>query len=178
MTRRSWPEVLAVTVFGTGFSPVAPATVASALTCVIFWFLPVALRWPWALLLIPACYGGVWLSTRAIDTFDVVTDSRFQKLRRPNPHKDDPDQVVIDEFIGQWITLLAVPQDISLPRKFLMFTAAFVVFRILDIVKPLGIEASQKLKGGWGIMADDVLAGLGSALLLVLASKLVTVLLP
>jgi phosphatidylglycerophosphatase A len=164
--------MLAVTVFGTGFSPIAPATVASAATCVIFWFIPAALRWPWALLLFPATYGGILLSTRAIHAFDVITDSRFQKLRRPNPHKEDPDQVVIDEFVGQWIALLAVPHNI------LGFTAAFIAFRVLDIVKPFGIEATQKLKGGWGIMIDDVLAGIGSALLLLLASKLVTVLLP
>jgi phosphatidylglycerophosphatase A len=168
----SWPEVLATTVLGTGFSPIAPATVASAVTCVIFWFLPAATQWPWALLLIPVFFVSVWLSDRAIQGFDVSTDTRFARLRRPNPHKEDPDQVVIDEFVGQWIALLAVPHNV------LMYSAAFVVFRILDIVKPLGIEASQKLKGGWGIVVDDVLAGIGSALLLLLASRLVTVLLP
>ncbi len=172
MNKLSWPEVLAVTVLGTGFSPVAPATVASAATCVIFWFLPAAMQWPWALLILPVFFGGVWLSNRAIENFDVLTDTRFAMLRRPNPHKEDPDQVVIDEFIGQWIALLAVRHTLA------GFAAAFIAFRILDIVKPLGIEASQKLKGGWGIMVDDLLAGVGSALLLLIASHFVTALLP
>ena len=173
MNRRlSLPEILTVTVFGTGFSPIAPATVASAATCVILWFVPAALRWPWAMLLIPVTFAGVWLSDRAIAGFDVLMDTRFRKLRRPNPHKEDPDQVVIDEFVGQWIALLAVHHN------FLGFSAAFIAFRVLDIIKPFGIEATQKLRGGWGIMIDDVLAGIGSAILLVLASRLATLLLP
>jgi phosphatidylglycerophosphatase A len=170
--RLSLPEVLAVTVLGTGFSPIAPATVASAATCIILWFIPAALRWPWALLLVPVTLLGIWLSTRAIEGFEVLTDTRFQKLRRPNPHKEDPDQVVIDEFVGQWIALLAAAHNI------LGFAAAFIAFRVLDIVKPFGIGATQKLKGGWGIMIDDVLAGIGSAILLLVASWLTTLLLP
>jgi phosphatidylglycerophosphatase A len=166
VSRLSWPEIAAVTVLGSGFSPIAPATVASAVTCVIFWFVPVALRWPWWLLIIPVTLVGVWLSNRAIEAFDVIENSRFAKLRRPNPKKDDPDQVVIDEFVGQWITLLAAPHNI------LGFAGAFVVFRILDIVKPLGIEGSQKAKGGWGVMLDDVLAGIGGLILMFAAAKL------
>ncbi len=178
MRKLTWPEVLAVTVLGTGFSPIAPATVASAVTCAILWFLPAAMHWPWALLIVPVFFGGVWLSGRAIEGFDVSSDTHFRKLRRPNPHKEDPDQVVIDEFVGQWIALLAVPKNVTEPSKVLMFAAAFIVFRILDIVKPLGIEASQRLKRGWGIMVDDLLAGIGSALLLLLASFVVSVLFP
>lgn len=168
MKKLSWLGITAVTLFGSGFSPIAPATVASAVTCVIFWFMPWALRWPWALLLIPVFFLSVWLSNRAIITFDVSTDSRFAKLRRPNPHKTDPDQVVIDEFVGQWITLLAAPHNVF------AFFGAFIAFRLLDIVKPLGIDKTQAAKGGWGIMLDDVLAGIGGALLMALASRLTT----
>lgn len=171
MSKLSWPETAAVTLFGSGFSPIAPATVASAVTCVIFWFLPWALKWPWALLLIPVFFYSVWLSNKAISAFDVSSDPRFAKLRRPNPHKEDPDQVVIDEFVGQWITLLAAPHTI------IGFFGAFIAFRLLDIVKPLGIDKTQAANGGWGIMLDDVLAGIGSALLIWLASYLVTSLL-
>jgi phosphatidylglycerophosphatase A len=162
VSRLSWPETALVTVLGSGFSPIAPATVASAVTCVIFWFVPAALEWPWALLIIPAFLLGVWLSNRAIVKFEVNEDPRFKSLRRPNPKKDDPDQVTFDEFVGQWITLLAVPHHL------VWFVAAFVVFRVFDILKPLGISACQKASAGWGVMLDDLLAGLwGVGLLLI-----------
>jgi phosphatidylglycerophosphatase A len=162
----SWWEKAVVTVLGTGFSPIAPATVASAATCVILWFVPSALRWPGSLTLVPFCFLGVWLSDRAIGAFAVPHDERFAKLRRPDPKASDPDQVVIDEFIGQWLTLLTAPHSI------LGFTAAFFVFRFFDILKPLGIGALQKARGGWGIMLDDVLAGVYGAILFWLARLL------
>ncbi len=165
MSRISLPEIAVTTVLGSGFSPIAPATVASAVTCAIFWFIPAALRWPWFLLIIPLTFIGVWLSHRAIVAFDIVTDQRFKKLRRPNPKKDDPDQVVFDEFIGQWITLLAVPHTL------VGFGIAFFVFRFFDIIKPLGVGSLQKAKGGWGVMLDDVLAGGWGAVLLLIVYK-------
>jgi len=161
--RLSIPEVAVTTVLGTGFSPIAPATVASAATCVILWFVPSALRWPGALLMIPVFFLGVWLSGRAIGAFDVADDPRFRRFRRPNPKPDDPDQVVIDEFVGQWIVLLTVADHRTLGG----FLLAFVVFRFFDIVKPLGVGSLQRVKSGWGIMLDDVLAGIWGALLLV-----------
>jgi phosphatidylglycerophosphatase A len=105
------------------------------------------------------------LSSRAIGAFRVDTDPKFAALRRRDQTADDPDPVVIDEFVGQWITLLAVPH--TLPG----FVAAFVVFRVFDILKPLGIKALQALRGGWGIMLDDLAAGLWGAVLLVIVFK-------
>ena len=162
----SWWEKAVVTVLGTGHSPIAPATVASAATCLILWFVPASLRWPGYLTLIPFFFLGVWLSDRAIGAFALSHDERFAKLRRPDPHASDPDQVVIDEFVGQWLTLLTAPHTV------LGFIAAFFVFRVLDIWKPLGIGASQKARGGWGIMLDDVLAGVYGAVLFVIARLL------
>ncbi|MBU0508110.1 phosphatidylglycerophosphatase A [bacterium] len=166
MSKLTWPEIVVVTVLGTGFSPVAPATVASAVTCVILWFIPALLRWPWALLVIPVTLLGVWWSQRAIITFDPQEPGRFRKLRRPSPKKEDPDQVVFDEFAGQWITLLAVPHTL------LGFVLAFLVFRFLDIVKPLGIRATQRYKDGWGVMLDDVVAGVYGAVPLFLTFRI------
>jgi phosphatidylglycerophosphatase A len=147
---------MVVTVLGTGFSPIAPATVASALTCIILWFTPALLRWPWFLLLIPLTWIGIKLSDRAIIAFEVVEHEKFAALRRPNPHKGDPDQVTFDEFIGQWITLIPATHSI------LMYALAFFVFRFFDIVKPLGIKKVQS-KNGFGVMIDDVLAGIAGA---------------
>jgi phosphatidylglycerophosphatase A len=66
---------------------------------------------------------------------------------------EDPSQAVIDEVAGQWIALFAIPAS---PLAVLL---AFILFRIFDILKPGLVDRAQRLPGGWGIMADDVLAG-------------------
>ena len=65
-------------------------------------------------------------------------------------------------FEPQWIALLAVPAVFS----WWHILAAFVLFRFFDIVKPLGVRKMENFKGGWGIMADDVLAGIYGAIVL------------
>ena len=66
----------------------------------------------------------------------------------------DPSEVVIDEVVGMGISLFMLPHSLEL------YLLAFILFRILDIIKPLFIHRIQNLSGGWGIMLDDVLAGL------------------
>ena len=66
----------------------------------------------------------------------------------------DPSEVVIDEAVGMGISLF------MLPHSFGLYLLAFILFRIFDIYKPLFIYRIQNLSGGWGIMLDDVLAGL------------------
>ena len=66
----------------------------------------------------------------------------------------DPSEVVIDEAVGMGISLF------MLPYSFGLYLLAFVLFRIFDIFKPSFIYQIQELPGGWGIMLDDVLAGL------------------
>ncbi len=66
----------------------------------------------------------------------------------------DPSEVVIDEAVGMGISLF------MLPHSFGLYLLAFILFRIFDIFKPSFIYQSQDLPGGWGIMVDDVLAGL------------------
>jgi len=67
---------------------------------------------------------------------------------------DDPSEVVIDEVVGMGISLF------MLPHSFGLYILAFFLFRIIDIFKPLFISRIQDLPGGWGIMLDDVMAGL------------------
>ena len=66
----------------------------------------------------------------------------------------DPSEVVIDEAVGMWIALFMLPQSIAI------YSMAFIFFRIFDIFKPSFIYRVQNLPGGWGIMMDDVLAGI------------------
>ncbi|MCC6477336.1 phosphatidylglycerophosphatase A [bacterium] len=148
------------TVLWTGYSPVAPATVASALVCAILWFVPHAQTYWMLLPLALLTLIGVWLSNRFIDGYTVIDPGKFAVVRRKNPKKDDPDPVVFDELVGQWITLLAVPHTI------VGFVAAFFLFRIFDILKPLGVGNLQKLPRGWGVMLDDVAAGFWAGLAL------------
>ena len=71
----------------------------------------------------------------------------------------DPSEVVIDEVVGMGIALFMLPHSIA------MYTMAFILFRIFDIFKPSFIYRIQNLPGGWGIMLDDVLAGIFSWLI-------------
>ena len=82
---------------------------------------------------------------------------------------EDPSRVVIDEVVGQWIALLAVPAQWA----WWHVLAAFVLFRFFDIVKPLGVRKMENFKGGWGIMADDILAGCYGAAVLYLITATV-----
>jgi phosphatidylglycerophosphatase A len=81
---------------------------------------------------------------------------------------EDPSRVVIDEVVGQWITLLAVPAVFS----WWHVLAAFILFRFFDIVKPLGVRQMENFKSGWGIMADDILAGIYGAIILYLITAI------
>lgn len=74
--------------------------------------------------------------------------------------KDDPGEIVIDEVAGMWLALL------FLPKSILLFSLAFILFRIFDITKPWIIGKIQSLHGGFGIMLDDILAGILARLIL------------
>ena len=75
----------------------------------------------------------------------------------------DASDIVIDEVAGQWITLLVVPPD------WRWWIAGFVAFRLFDILKPGPVRLAERLPGGYGVMADDIVAGaLAAACLLIL----------
>lgn len=62
--------------------------------------------------------------------------------------------MVIDELAGQWFALLMVPHSVNFA------IASFIIFRILDIIKPFSISELEKYPNGWGVMLDDLAAGL------------------
>ena len=72
----------------------------------------------------------------------------------------DPKEVIIDELVGMWIALIWLPHSLKLTL------IALILFRFFDIAKPLGIRRLEKIRGGWGIMMDDIAAGIISALVL------------
>ena len=137
--------------FGSGFSPVAPGT-AGALLAFGVWYLysfllpPVTVLWVTVALILLFTAAGVWASDRLITYWG-----------------EDPKRVVVDEMVGTWIALLAVPA-----AHLWYGLAAFALFRLFDIWKPLGIRRMERLPGGIGIMMDDVLSGVyGFVILLV-----------
>jgi phosphatidylglycerophosphatase A len=72
---------------------------------------------------------------------------------------EDPQIIVIDEFIGQWLCLLLLPHELVVHQP-IWVLAGFLLFRAFDIFKPLLIRRVEKIGGGFGILADDILAGL------------------
>ena len=132
------------TAFGAGYAPFAPGTAGSAVGLLLFW--PLAgLGWPWQLL---ACFLVLAVGTPAASRVAILVGRK------------DPGLVVVDEVAGQWITLVGLPFTAPVAL------AGFVLFRIMDVVKPWPARALERLPGGWGIMADDVAAGIFAQLVL------------
>ena len=82
--------------------------------------------------------------------------------------KKDASEVVIDELAGQWIALLVIPFD------WRWWVTAFLLFRLFDIAKPGPVKMAERLPGGIGVIADDVVAGVLVATLLVVVQLLMT----
>jgi phosphatidylglycerophosphatase A len=126
------------TGFGTGYSPVASGTAGSALAVLMYWFIPTFSDTPVLLAMIAIFFViGVWASTELESVYG-----------------HDPSEATIDEFVGQWISLL------FLPRTALVAALSFFFFRLFDITKPEPASSLEKLPKGWGVMMDDVMAGI------------------
>jgi phosphatidylglycerophosphatase A len=128
--------------FGIGFTPIAAGTVA-ALVALLTGAGMMRLS-PWLLLLVAA----------------LATLGGFMAIRRAGI-QGDPGWVVIDEFAGQWISLLPLHRPTAIG-----LILAFVLFRLLDISKLGPVGWADRQHGAFGIMADDVIAGAVAALLL------------
>lgn len=123
-----------------GLAPRAPGTWGTAFACALapFIFLPLGIVWRGVVLVVLFVLGA-------------LAGGHAEKLLG----KNDPGQVVIDELVGVWLVLLPWSNP-----GFWMIVSAFVLFRIFDIVKPWPVKASENwLPGGFGMMIDDVLAG-------------------
>jgi phosphatidylglycerophosphatase A len=129
------------TFFGCGFSPVAPGTVGSLAAILIA--IPIDNRATILLLSIALLVPAIWAAGKV-----ALYESR-----------KDPQIVVIDEVLGQWITLAGAS---TLNWK--SFLAALLFFRLFDIWKPWPVRQLEGLSGGIGIVADDLMAGLYGAL--------------
>jgi phosphatidylglycerophosphatase A len=120
-----------------GFAPIAPATAGSAVVALVGYFLPPMSPAVAIGLIVLATPLAAWIAGEA-ETF----------------YGHDAKPIVIDELIGQSLALMFVPKHVA------AYLAAFLLFRLFDIWKPLGAREAQRLRGGIGVVADDVIAGL------------------
>jgi phosphatidylglycerophosphatase A len=139
------------TSLGIGYIGKGGGTVAAVFTCLCWYF--------WQLNL-----GPVLWETVAVTVFIVVIGTISSDAVEPFWGKDDK-KVVIDEVAGMCISLLFLPSTIA------YILTGLVLFRFFDIVKPLYISKAEKLPGGYGVMLDDVLAGICANILLQIAFR-------
>ena len=135
---------------GSGAAPKAPGTFGTLAAIPIWYLFNDWALMPYLLLMVVTFVLGCWLCGKTSDDLGV----------------HDHGGIVWDEFVGLWITLIAVPGG------WYGVVSGFVLFRLLDILKPWPIKwADKRVEGGLGIMLDDVLAGIIASLCLHGASR-------
>ena len=140
--------VLIGTGFGAGFWPWGPGTMGAILATGI-WFALSAVLGGWGLSAVTGCL---------IVLFTILGTWATHQLK---PFwGNDPSRIVVDEMVGVWIPLMVA-------TNWQQALIALVLFRFFDIVKPLGIRTLDRRKGAFWVMADDVLAGIYSLVVLV-----------
>ena len=138
------------TIGPVGRLPIAPGTWGSAVGVVIWWFLLAALE--------PLVF---WTTVAFFTLIAIIASTRAEGSLGCDAHP-----IIIDEVVGQWIPLAICE------RRILLVALAFTLFRLFDIVKPFPVNVSQKLNGGLGVVADDLLAGGYTLVILVILNRL------
>jgi phosphatidylglycerophosphatase A len=140
-------NVLFLTFFNVGKSKYAPGTIASLLTCIIYFILEKYLDMFSLLIFISIIFFySLFAINRSVEFFD----------------SKDPQEIVIDEVVGQVLPLLVIPiyETLYLAPKIYYIIGAFLIFRFFDILKPFPINYVDKnITGAFGVMFDDILAG-------------------
>ena len=129
--------------FYTGFFPVASGTVAS-LAAIIIYLIP---GFEQLFIIIP--FTLIFL------LYGIFVGTKFEAQ-----YGKDPSECTVDEIVGTWISLIALPKSV------LIIVITFIIWRLLDIIKPPPARKLEKLKGGLGIMTDDIISGLYTLLIM------------
>ena len=150
-----------------GYSPWASGTAGTAVGLLLYYVIP-GMDNPLILgaATVVGFFLGVWSSavvarivghrlTRSAE----IAKAKFQGGEKDEHKTADPSIVVIDEIVGMWITLL------FLPKVFPVMIIGFFAFRAMDILKPQPAKYLERIPNGWGIMLDDVVAGVYANLL-------------
>lgn len=139
------------TGFGSGFWPWGPGT-AGALFATVVWFA--------ASFLIPAD-ALPYVTLAAVAVFTVL--GTWATARLMPFWGDDPSRVVVDEMVGVWLPLVVTPAG-----NVWLALLSFVLFRFFDILKPLGIRTIDRKRGAFYVMADDLVAGIYSLVIVLI----------
>lgn len=146
------------TGFFSGYSPWASGTVGSIVGAAFFLIPGFSNPGVLATAIIAGLFLGVYTSKRVAQVEgNRLTKSAQRAKERFQPdgeHGPDPSIVVIDEIVGMWVALYAIPLSIT------SVVIAFVLFRAFDIVKPYPAKQVEQYPNGWGIMLDDIVAGI------------------
>ncbi len=137
----TWGIFAIASGLGLGYSPIMPGTCGTLLGLPLFYAMTLCQKvsWGWAFFLLAGVFFmGVYVSGPA---------ALLSK-------KKDPAFIVIDEIVGYGVA------GLFLPFSWVHIGLVFLFFRVCDIVKPFPIRYSERLSGGWGIMVDDVIAGI------------------
>ncbi len=137
MTFRTRAGLAVATALGAGYAPKAPGTFGSAVGLLLWLMLPHVL-WIQLAVILGVAVVGSWSGT--------VAEEHFKR--------SDPGEVVVDEVAGMMVTLV-----LNSAGGFGWMLVAFLLFRAFDIVKPFPVRHFERLPGGIGIMADDLMAG-------------------
>jgi phosphatidylglycerophosphatase A len=173
-TRRPHISILLASWFGLGYLPKAPGTFGSAagtaLALLMAWpiwtnmqnnpklFGAVAGKNFWTVGIFPFC--GALLVTLLIAIVGVIVSTRAARYAQSK----DPQWIVVDEVSGQLVAYYLFFW--VLPLNWKSWLLGFILFRLFDIWKPFPARQLERLPGGWGIMADDWMAGVYAAILL------------
>lgn len=144
-----WKELF-FTGFYTGYSPVAPGTVGTILALFIYIIEYIA-------------FGSIsWIINLIVVLILIYPSIKLGDEGEKFFSEKDPSQVVLDEMMGYWISLMFYPFNIKI------VIAAFIIFRFFDIVKPYPVRKLENMRGGLGIMLDDYISGVYTNIILFL----------
>ncbi|MHA2938634.1 phosphatidylglycerophosphatase A [Vibrio sp. RC27] len=151
LLRLSNPWHLLAVGFGSGLSPWIPGTMGTLAAVVPYLALAHLPFWAYIVVCIVGSWVGITICQKTSDDMGV----------------HDHGSIVWDEFIGLWITMLIVPIYGLNPYEWQWLIAGFILFRFFDMLKPWPISwLDKRVHGGFGIMIDDIVAGIISAICL------------
>lgn len=130
--------------FYTGYIPFASGTWGSLAALLIYWVTPLSTN-PYVLL----------VSAIGVSLIGIPLSDKFERQ-----YGEDPSECTVDEVAGMWLSLL------FLPKSFIIAGVTFLIWRIIDILKPFGIKKLEKYPRGYGVMLDDIAGGMLTAIIM------------
>jgi len=142
-------SIIYSTLFGVGYFPKAPGTAGTLAAAIVYWLLPEYYF---------SSVSGNLIVLGCALVLSFISVFFISKAEKELGH--DNGKIVIDEFLGYFLAVVFLPKTIT------VLIISFILFRIFDIFKPEPVNILQKLPAGWGVMTDDLMAGIYSNLVL------------